>query len=756
MRIVKRAACAVTALSLLTSCVSSPSEVGGYDRLPDLMPASDAGCVVSGRQPVWVYMGTRPQVRKKAIQAFSYKESNIQDIIPFRDLADINESLKEAERELKVIEGEIKRLNTQIKENKDPEKEKTLKGYLGNWEDYQRDIERYRDELNFIIKNRRGFDGDAGFLSAKNLRGQRIGTSSLRTGADPSNSLIANSIDIASRAYFGVQIRYMNLDTNYGVTGKTYYPAIKSRLDFATLEEQSKKRLDFITTAPQVLTDNAAKPNRVLIKNRQLLSPTPYLGGGVIAEFSLIAIGSGDIARSALSIVDNVSEVTGFSFVSQIGAFGRVVKDGIDKILNVDEGSRFRAGVATSFEDPIIGYWVLMWPQQDWERQILDYVRVLFAGKNVSSKIQKRLSDYLYHNGVDVCDMVVAGSRFKLNEEFIDSPKNKKPDPDKERILDPNVEPQLYLKLSSEHGVMKVLAEELKTDPDTENLDVSNEHFWNLGGISWALIEFEAFENHPAIFRVPGLSSVYREVTEAFSTGDLSDAWRRLGEFQVFVRRSADLTELDKARLVSASNTRFHEYCKFLAENFQPLRKQIKDKKEGEAKAVCDEYSPRPYDVLVKEDAEAAAKRKAKKEAGERARREAEEKKKKEGETDTGDESGDEANPATPVAQSFLFGEGRQKIVSRHADYLSDRTPVQIVRYEGSESVRPWTAKSFTSHSAAEFAKVLEDGAFEDLIREYNLTTAIPLNWSPAKERNFDELGYEFRRLETLEQASSQ
>ncbi len=679
----KKFACVSAAMSLVASCASTPSDVGGLTRVPDLTTQMDTGCVVNSRQPVWAYLGTREQAANRAKDVLDL--DNPGPSWGDADLDWLPRELKRSERQRDTKKQQVKDLEA-ISPGDNGAPHEKIQERIAKLKDEIIDLELDISDLKARMADNEidpDYNSTKELLSIDELRGSRV----------PS---YANRIDMQSRAYMGVNIRYVNLDTNMGVTGRTYYPAIQTTLGFSTIN--GEKKFDYVTTAPQVLTENKTHPSRVLIKNRQLLTPTPYLGGGLRAELGIIAVSSGDVAESALSIVDNVSQVTGLSFVSQIGAFGRVVKEGVDRILSVDKDSVYRAGVATAWEEPIIGYWVLLWPQQDWNKRFIDYFKIRF-GSGLTNKTQKKLAQYIKHNGFNVCDLVIGYSRFG-------------PDNSATQAIGLNAEPQLYLRIRDEFFI-NLIREEIgggNVRPDHEILK-GDEFFWNLSGISWALIETEAFTGHPDIYRVPNLADNYAAIQEAFTKADIEGARKRLGDFQAFVRRSPDLTSRDKDRLANTAAKRFQQYCNFLVDTFQKLKDQ-EDKPDNPRSKQCSytiaanggggvvvETPPKPEDASQDSD--------------------------------------------TPEGDALIVPD-ENEIVGFSNE--TGAAAISVNYSSHSKEMAPWTPKDTSRTTMNEFQKILKDGGLSDFYKAYQRTEIIYLDEPTIKHYPIEELNYTVTR----------
>lgn len=337
--------------------------------------------------------------------------------------------------------------------------------------------------------------------------------------------------------YFGVRVRYLRLDADIGPTGRRYYPAVKTDLAFST--EASQQKLSLITQ-PSPLTSTTQDWNRIAVLNRPLLAPSPYYGGDVNLDMALIGVQSGDVAKSALATLDEISQLTGVSIVSRIAGLADIGKSGIEKILRIDEQPIVKAGVTTSWDGPNLGFWVLAWPQEELAPGLVR--RILGELGVASAKYEKGLLAYFQLKGINFCNLKVVrrgADDFKLFLEV-----------DKGELIEDLAASKL-----------QDLAEDLGGYGDADGAI-----YWDLTGLSWALIEVEGFRQNPNWWQIPNLVDSYKAMMNSFVQDDLEEAARKLTALQEIILISPDLTFGDRLLMAKVAQMRAKDYCDSLAE----------------------------------------------------------------------------------------------------------------------------------------------------------------------------------------------
>jgi hypothetical protein len=172
----------------------------------------------------------------------------------------------------------------------------------------------------------------------------------------------------------------------------TYYGAVHS---YISLLHRGGKPAKFnaVTTPASLEQLDAKRIYNVVNFNKPLLDSIPYRGGNIDLEIGLFSIKTSDLARPFISLLTEMSNLAGVTFISAALPYAASIEKGINLLAGATEESSLEIGISTTYNKIETGYYaVVKAPKNE-----LD-VRDIRIGPDFSltDKDGGSLSDYPY------------------------------------------------------------------------------------------------------------------------------------------------------------------------------------------------------------------------------------------------------------------------------------------------------------------------------------------------------------------------
>ncbi|MBO9573868.1 MAG: hypothetical protein J7497_16900 [Chitinophagaceae bacterium] len=177
----------------------------------------------------------------------------------------------------------------------------------------------------------------------------------------PSNQTpneIASTTLQPGNIYINVHLKSMRI-VNVRNGFKTFYPAVHS---FISLKYIGNNNAEFNTvTAPTELAELDAKNiDKIISLNKRLLGPVPYRGGDLQMDIGLFAVQSGDLAKSFLSLLTDMSSIAGVSFIGSVLPFVDPISKGVDLLVGNTSETQLEIGISTDLNKITAGYYAVI------------------------------------------------------------------------------------------------------------------------------------------------------------------------------------------------------------------------------------------------------------------------------------------------------------------------------------------------------------------------------------------------------------
>ena len=190
--------------------------------------------------------------------------------------------------------------------------------------------------------------------------------------------------------YIHVYLKSMRIvDVRKGLS--KFYGAVHSQI---SVKHRSGKPASFtVVTTPETLANITSKNiDRVILENIRLLGPVPFRGGEMKMEIGLFSIKSEDLAKPFLTLLQDMSKLSGVSFISSALPYAETITKGINLITEGEE-TTLEIGISKNFDPVQTGYYVVMRAPQD-EVDVSSFM----LGKDFKllDKNKKPIADYPY------------------------------------------------------------------------------------------------------------------------------------------------------------------------------------------------------------------------------------------------------------------------------------------------------------------------------------------------------------------------
>jgi hypothetical protein len=162
----------------------------------------------------------------------------------------------------------------------------------------------------------------------------------------------------ANASYINVHLKSMRI-VNVRNGFKTFYPVVHSFISLKYLGN-SDAEFNVVTTPNQLAELDSSNLDRIISINKRLLGPTPYRGGDVLFDIGLFSVKSGDLSKPFLSLLTDMSNIAGVSFLGKALPFVDPISKGVDLLVGNTSAVELEVGISTDNSQLIIGYYVLI------------------------------------------------------------------------------------------------------------------------------------------------------------------------------------------------------------------------------------------------------------------------------------------------------------------------------------------------------------------------------------------------------------
>jgi hypothetical protein len=169
---------------------------------------------------------------------------------------------------------------------------------------------------------------------------------------------------IPQSEYVTITLKSMRI-VDVRVAFTTFYGAIQS---FITLDHMNGKPVEFniVTTPPKLKELDPKNLDLIITRDTPLLGPIPYAGGKLEMEIGLFAIKSDNLAEPFLSVLSEMSDLAGVSFIKAAVPYLGPIKTGIDALISANgNGSALLIGLSATYQQVKTGYYVVARIERD-------------------------------------------------------------------------------------------------------------------------------------------------------------------------------------------------------------------------------------------------------------------------------------------------------------------------------------------------------------------------------------------------------
>jgi hypothetical protein len=164
---------------------------------------------------------------------------------------------------------------------------------------------------------------------------------------DPSQtpSLTLNPVN-QDTSYVTVKLRKMRI-VNVRVGFKRFYATVHSDIG---LWHASGRKINFkqMIAPPDLKDVSSGSLDRTIIVDKELFGPTPYRGGALDVNLTLLAVKSADLAGPFLEVLTGLASAAGVSYVKMAEPFLKPLADGIDLLSGTAGATGREVALVTS------------------------------------------------------------------------------------------------------------------------------------------------------------------------------------------------------------------------------------------------------------------------------------------------------------------------------------------------------------------------------------------------------------------------
>lgn len=177
--------------------------------------------------------------------------------------------------------------------------------------------------------------------------------------SDPNcpNDIREKYLDSGSE-YISITLKSMKI-VSIRVAFSQFYGVVNS---YISLDHINGKPAEFnvVTTPSKLVQLDPVNIDRIITRDIPLLGPFPYFGGKLQMEIGLFAVQSGNLAEPFLTILQEMSETAGVSFIGQALPYVDLIKKGTDALVgSYGKDATIQIGLITTYTRIKTGYYVI-------------------------------------------------------------------------------------------------------------------------------------------------------------------------------------------------------------------------------------------------------------------------------------------------------------------------------------------------------------------------------------------------------------
>jgi hypothetical protein len=175
-------------------------------------------------------------------------------------------------------------------------------------------------------------------------------------GPGQTPSLVLEPVD-ADTSYVTVKLRKMRI-VNVRVGFKRFYAIVHADVG---LWHASGGKVNFKQLiAPPDLKDVSSRSlDRTIVVNKEIFGPTPYRGGALDLQLTLLAVKSADLAGPFLEVLTGLASAAGVAYVKMAEPFLKPLSDGIDLLSGTTDATGREIALVTSLNPLRAGVYVV-------------------------------------------------------------------------------------------------------------------------------------------------------------------------------------------------------------------------------------------------------------------------------------------------------------------------------------------------------------------------------------------------------------
>lgn len=162
----------------------------------------------------------------------------------------------------------------------------------------------------------------------------------------------------AQKDYISVNLKGMRI-VNVRKGLSKFYGTVHSNISVPN-RDTGKAEFKVLTTPGKLQELDASNIDKVISTNIPLLGPVPYEGGRVEMELGLFSIKAVDLTAPVLSLLSNISKLSGVSFVNTATHYLEPLKQGIEILTGSSDKTVLEIGLSTTWDKLVTGNYVIM------------------------------------------------------------------------------------------------------------------------------------------------------------------------------------------------------------------------------------------------------------------------------------------------------------------------------------------------------------------------------------------------------------
>lgn len=167
----------------------------------------------------------------------------------------------------------------------------------------------------------------------------------------------------ATKEYVSINLKTMRV-VNVRKGLSKFYGAVHSSI---SIPHRGSGTAQFrVLTTPEKLRElDGGNIDKVISTNIPLLGPIPYHGGKLELELGLFSVKAADLTAPVLSLLTNISKLSGVAFMGSAIHYLDPLKQGIEILTGNSEHTVLEIGLSTTWDKLVTGNYVIMRVSKD-------------------------------------------------------------------------------------------------------------------------------------------------------------------------------------------------------------------------------------------------------------------------------------------------------------------------------------------------------------------------------------------------------